>query len=695
MSRSGLVILAVMAVACEVPKEPDFTSLVTVPLSNTTFGITDLQDELIKGNDSLALEIVQDSVILAISEFEKFNVDKDLAEDPIRDSTDAVVTNDIKLRDSSTANFSLGSIGPGPIDGLHNTTATIPPFTLVTTSRTLAFTNFSGMTIESGQLVTTVTNSTQATMSALTVVIFNASNQTRLDSFVVNNLAGTGQDITVTKDFLSPVTAINPIVVKVSGSSSGSVGNVPVDSTDLLTVKVLFDTKASTLTGLFPAQTLSKFDSVRSSSNSVVDTGYISKGKMFLAFTNLSLAVPSVVNFISPDFIDPGGNPMMRVVNVPAGNGQVGRDTVDLTGWQVRPKPGANGNHAAYIGNQHFGYNYTLNIQASTNPGNTISNGDGVRAVVNMDTLFFTRLSGLITQEQLNLDPRSKLLDIDKIDTITLSQAYFEVYAEHRIPFPTNINVQILGKKIAGASRSTTLTGPLRPYTGGAAQRDTIRTPVSKYAEVASLLTLLPDSIKLSGTALIGDDMTRGAIVSQDSLSFRVFLRAPLVFSLPNAPNRNILRAKPNELNLSQGVEDIFRDNIKKFHIRGTITNSFPVPIAVRFVVNNIANQDSFYTVFNPDTTFLFPDSSAIIVDKGQTNASGIVIQPKIIQLDYLLPDSSFKNIFVATSFRKKYRGLQVQLLTTNGTVRVSSNDFAKVLSNIEIELIVDEALRH
>lgn len=688
MMRLLLWLIAILMAACEVPKEPDFTARITVPLANNLFGISDLQEELVKDNDSLALEIVQDSVILAISDFEKFNVDEDLAEDPIFDSTTAVFNNNIRIRDSSTATFQLGSLAPTAVDTLHGKNSVIPSFNIPTTQRNISFSNFSSMTVDSGSIRIVVTNNTQ-TRDSLHVTVYRFNN-VRIDSFYTGPLT-TGQAVTrlISAPFSGGATITTPVLVRVRGGSTGSSGVVVnnIDTTRAITVKVVFDVKNSSVTGTFPSQTIDKVDSVRSSSNSVIDTGYIAEGRMFMAFSNINLPVASVVTFVSPDFIDPSGNPLTRVVNVPAGNNSVARDTVNLNGWQVRPKPSA-------IGNQHFGYSYTLVSQTSANPSNTISNGAGVKANVTLDTLFFNRLSGLITQEELTLDERSETLDIGKIDTINLSQAYFEVYAEHRIPFPTALDILITGKKKSGASRSSTLTGNLRPYTGGLVQRDTIRTPVSQYDDVAAVLSLLPDSIKLSGTAMVGDNVTRGAIVKEDSLSFRVFLRAPLVFSLPNAPTRNLIRSKPNELDLSQDIEDLFRDNIKQFRIRGTVTNAFPVPIAVRFLVNNIANEDSFYTVLKPDTTFLFPDSSAIIIDKGQVNASGVVIQPKVVDLDYVLPDSSFNKLFKTETFRKKYRGLQVQLLTTNGIVRVTSNDFARIVSHIEMELLVDEALR-
>lgn len=693
--RIVMCVFLVSLVACETPKAPEFTTQVGLPLSNDLFTIADLQEELADKNDSLNLEIVQDSVVLVISDREAFGVSDDLAEDPIVDSTTAVFNNNIRLRDSSTATYRLGTLAPTSVDTLHGkTNRVIPAFTISTVQQNLTFGSFSSMTVDSGSMRVVVTNNTQ-TRDSLHVTVYR-SNNVRIDSFYTGPLT-TGQAVTrlVPTPFSGGSSITTPILVRVRGGSTGSSGaSVPLVDTSLsVTVRVVFDVKNSSVTGTFPAQTLARSDSVKSSSNSVLDTGYVSRGKMYMKYTNINLPVASTVTFISNDFIDPAGNPLSRTKNLPAGNGQIVQDTVNLSGWQLRPKSLIP--QTLSIGNQHFLYSYDV-VTSSATSSQTVANGAGVKANVTLDTLYFSRVTGLITQETVNLDERSEDINIDQIDTINLSQAYFEVYTEHRIPFPVSLDISISGRSKSGTIRTTTLQGDLTKYTGtpgGAPQRDTLRTPVAKYGEVAGVLSLLPDSIKLSGSAVVGDNLSKGAVIGTDSLSFRVFLRAPLVFSLPNAPTRNFIRTKPNELAIDEKIEDLLREDVKRLHITGQVTNSFPVPISVRFLVNNIAQEDSFYTFLTPDTTFLFPDTGALVIDKAPTGANGMVTQPRLVDLDFLIPDSAFTNMFRTMRFDKKYRGLQVQLLSTGGTVRVSAADFARVVSSIQVELLVDESL--
>ncbi len=668
---------ALILASCEMPQMPSVNARLTVPLTNEFYDIYRLKKDLENKKDSLELAIVGDSVLLTIKHDERVQVGDHLDADPTVDSADGLISNDLRLKDSATTTYSLGVIGPASIDALAGTNAVIPAFNFTQRTRSVSFGKFTSATFLSGStLRTTLTNNTQAGFDSLTVVVI-AQNSARVDSFVAN--AAVNGSFTRLTTFASSLTVTTPLTVRVYGHSTGSGTSVLVDSTRLLSVKLVADVTASSITGRFPSQTISRFDSVKSSSNSVIDTGYISSGKITLNFTK-TLPVNANLVFFSSDF-DSAGSPLNRSIRITNTTAPV---VIRLDKWRIIPDE-------ASIGNQYINYQYTFttdSIPAGGTPA-TISNGQGIKVKAALDTMKFSRLHATLAQEQVDIKPTSQLVDIKHLDSVAIKRAFFEIITDHRVPFPISLDITITGKRLPNTIKTTHVVANIPAYSSGPSRKDTTLT--TNYSEVADLLSLVPDSIIVSGIVLVGDNAASGSVNREDFINAKINLRAPLVFSLPSDSTRNTVTVEPSLVDLSDKQKQRLRDRLSSVSISGKIRNHFPVPISVQFFMDSSSVDPPAEIRFYDSTSavkFKYP-YTPLLINKGVTNTGGIVTAAEEVDINYQLDSSEYRRIF-DPSFNI-YRGLRVKLLGTDGFVQVSSDDFIDINASVEFEYFIDE----
>ena len=677
-----IVIAAGYLVSCETPRLPSLDATMTVPLTTEHYDIYRLKKDLENGKDSLQLAIVSDSVLLTINHDERVIIGEHLDADPTVDSTNGVISNDLKLKDSVTTTFSLGLLGPGSIDALHNTTVTIPAFNIPQRNKTASFNNFTAATVLNGSTIrTTITNNTQANFDSLVIVIIG-QNLVRVDSFKI--AVNTGGTQNQTRTFSSTTTITTPLTVRVFGHSTGSTGSVLVDTSRAVSVKLVADVTGSSITGRFPSQTVTRVDSFKSSSNSVIDSGYIETGKITLNFTNLGLPVNAWLFFTSSDF-DSAGIKLNRTVRVPTASPVI----IKLNKWKIAPS-------GSTIGNQYLNYQYVIRTDSvpASAPPTTIANGQGIKVKATLDTLKFSRLRAKLAQEQVDLDRTSQYIDIKHLDSIQIKRAFFEIITDHRIPFPISLDITITGKKLPNATKTAHIFANIPAYVSGTSRKDTVQT--TNYDSVAALLSLLPDSIIVSGKVFVGDNITSGVVNRDDFINSQINLRAPLIFSLPNDTSRNVVKTDPSLMDIGPGDKERLYERLKSVTITGKIINHFPVPITVQFFIDSSSvdppTEVKFYDSLSA-IKFVYP-YTPLLINKGVTNAGGIVTAAEEMDILYELDQSEYQKIFDSSIDSVKaeiYRGLKVKLLGTGGFVQVSSTDYIDVNASVEFEFFIDE----
>ncbi len=667
-----------LLLGCDKPKAPSFLADIEIPLFKNKYDYRDIDG---KGY-SADTTATGDTVLVDIDRTEPFTVKDNLKADPTNHTTAGTINNDLRIRDSVTTNYSLGLLAPPGVDALHNTTAVIPGFVIPNTSKNINFPTFTSVTAYTGTLRVVVTNNTQVTDTALYVVVFNSSNGVRLDSFKLTTLT-TGSSQTHTRTFFAPADtiAITPITVRVSGGSSGSVGSVLVDTSRAVSVKTVFDITASSITGLFPAQTIIKNDSVQSNSNSTIDTAVISSGKIDFRVTRKSLTVSSTVTITSSDFIKPGGGQLDTFITMPA-NGTFLIKSVNLTGYRFRPS-----GYDIGLNKQYARYTATI-VTSASGSSSTIANGHGDTIKVSVDTLKFGKVVGILNNENVNISQRTKDVSIKYLDSIVINSAYLLITTEHQIQFPvTSLNLNISGTRGGSTVTLPTINGSMNAWTGGPPQRDTIYSVTG----VKSLLSLLPNTLTFSGNAIVGDGTTSGSILSTDSFKVKVSLRAPLIFKLPNDTTKNIIQPDPHSLGMGDTLKQRLHDKLLGVTIRATIKNHFPVPVSIRFFVDSVSQPVPFYNT--PSAfKFVYP-YMPLTINKGTTDPiTGLVTASNDTTITYTLTPAEYQRIFVPGV--PIYGGFKARLLGTGaGFVQITTRDFLNVDAHIEIEFLIDEDL--
>lgn len=689
MIRHLIIWACVFLVACESPKAPTFFTSLTIPFSKDRFDIFDLQDEIEGSRDSIRLLILNDSVLIDISRaVDPVTVADNLSADPTTDSTEGVVRNDLEFSEEVSQSVSLGRLAPVEIRNLHGQNVPVPPFGFSNASTTLGFDSLQTAGAVSGTIVATITNGIPVTFDTLQYYLVDLVGPDTIANFLFLNLAPLQtmtRSYTIPYDPEFPVDVTSPVHVFLSGHSTGSNGTpVPVDTSDAIDMTMVFDLTCRNITGIVPAQTLVRTDSVKSTSNSVIEEAVINTGRITYTIRNTNFPVGATINYTSLDFLDPQGDFLTGTITIPIQSGGTITDSILLNGYTLRPF------HAATMGNQYFYFSYTLTSEASSTPV-TIENNQGVMVTTTLDTIKFDRITGRLAEETIDIDPRSESINIEDIDSVTLEAAYLEIIAEHNIQFPIALDLNVIGRRTATQQERTAhIAGTFERYTGpaGGSRRDTIRTTAIQADTIAQLFSLLPDSIIASGSAIIGDNSGAfsGTVTRNDSIKVTLSLRAPLIFSLPNDTTRNVIQPKPREMDLGESVQDLLANSVESILMSGEIENHFPVGVEVQFFIDTIARPDS---TFYDSAVFVYPQTPLLIGKATTDPVTGLVTAPTTKTLDLPVDQSEYEWLF--TTSATKYRGLRIRLLGTGGTVKVSSTDHVRVDTDFQVELKIDE----
>lgn len=149
-------------------------------------------------------------------------------------------------------------------------------------------------------------------------------------------------------------------------------------------------------------------------------------------------------------------------------------------------------------------------------------------------------------------------------------------------------------------------------------------------------------------------------------------------------------------MDIGPGDKERLYERLKSVTITGKIINHFPVPITVQFFIDSSSvdppTEVKFYDSLSA-IKFVYP-YTPLLINKGVTNAGGIVTAAEEMDIRYELDQSEYQKIFDSSIDSVKaeiYRGLKVKLLGTGGFVQVSSTDYIDVNASVEFEFFIDE----
>lgn len=657
---------------------PSFTARFSIPFMNDRYDVRDVQKDI--ESDSVRLEIIQDSVLIRISRNEAVGVNEAMTVDPQSDSSDCFIDNDLNVNELTSGRIGITRILPASA-GWHNQYVALPPFTFSDIPYYAVFEHFSMVIAVGGSVQVSLINQLPVELDSIRISVMDTVHGMGMHTFEIGHLNagnGFGGD---TWTLTVPTTFYNPVRIHLSGKSPGSATPVLIDTMQAVLSGTRADLKCAKINGKYQPQQIVSKDSSKSTTESVIHEARVGRGQVHVEFVNHDLQASSEVRLVLPDFKDVQGQPFIRSIQMPGVPGYIVNASYSLDGYYFNPA------YRPPVGQQYFCYNYELYIPGATASDKTLENGQGVRARAHLDSLEMSSLSGIMAEETMDITERSQEIDIPYIDSVQFQSAFLEVIADHRIGFPAHFTLLLTGVSDNGFSRSLTLNGALKKYSGGGtgSRLDTITYDHSD--SLAALLNILPDRIRVSGVARVGNGLDTGSIRSADSLFIAMHIRAPLIFRLPVDTTRNIIAPGPRRIELGEQTEDWIEHGFEQLNISGTLQNHFPVPITVQFFMDNhgYASDDAFYQ----NAGFKFPSEPIGIGAGIDQDHDGLVDQPSITTLNYLLEKSQYRNVL--GNHDPKYNAVRIRLLGTPGYVTVRASDFIRLKTDLKIDFLVDE----
>jgi hypothetical protein len=325
-------------------------------------------------------------------------------------------------------------------------------------------------------------------------------------------------------------------------------------------------------------------------------------------------------------------------------------------------------------------FSYTARTLESGRP--VILASDGVIEVIaETEPLFFSRVAGRLNRLELPVESVEDEVDFpDGVDNISLEATDMEVYITSAVGFRSEVTLDITGTNGQGETATLRID---EVFERGAPDNPTQLVIRPDTAELTAFLNLLPISLSVTPTILLGDGVGEEVItdadwVQVDSVRFSSAAR----FSI-DAETRVEPSPQRRELSDDDARERI-ESNLINALVSTTIENHVPLGVRVRLMVSS--NRDEVYT--QPE--LVIPSDGAFAVEAAQVGADGRVSQAVVRERTIEL---TREEILVFLREGGVYTGVLVEFDATDGKVEVFGSDFVNVQANAQIFIELNEDL--
>ncbi len=519
--------LLTLAAGCEIPTEPKAPSWeveFNIPLLDEWIDLIDLLDEdefSSFGGDSLFFVEFEESL------------------DPIGISDEISISGINQSVATSMGNFTVPavpgqsvSIGLGLLLGAAPPVGTIPliPGFAVPAGTTVpfgsGFSGFSQVTIATGTMTVTVTNSSRLPFDPLGIRLLDDDAGAALILDIDITASGTLNhgDTRVLTPSLAGLTLSNNMTVEIYGTSLGGT-NVTIDGTEAIDVQVaMSELTVSSATAEVGEIDFDFSDSVTLPNDVNITAATLASGTFTLTLDN-QFDIPFELSIEMPNLTDGLGTPVAFILDTPA-QSQVS-DVSDLSGYTLMPTN-------AGIDSQII--ELTVNVYSPGSSGLevTLSASDSISVTAAMTDLILDSIQGIldsttvdIAEETFDLASDSGNI-LDELRSVNLTDVELEFTVIHSIGFPASLSLTLIGE--GGTPDPVTLVIDFPLSAGSVAMPDTSVLLLNKdTSTIVDFLNAFPETVRYSGSFTIGDGVTVGTV------STSATLQADLRFSLPLA----------------------------------------------------------------------------------------------------------------------------------------------------------------
>ncbi len=525
-----VALLLTLGVGCDItePKAPSWEVEYNIPLLDEWIDIIDLigEDAFSSfGGDSLFFIEFEESL-------DPIEIGSDISIGGLNQSVAMSMGNfTVPAIPAQPVNIGLNVLFPGlppptgfPIPAIPS--FSVPPNTVVPFGS--GFSGFSQVTIESGTMTVSVTNSTKLTFSALSVRLLDApTDSTVLNIDVAGGVPIVHGETRVINPSLAGKSLGNNLKVEISGTSEVGT-NILIDGSEEIVVQVsIGQMTVSSATAEIGEIDFDFSDTVTLPGDATITAATLASGTFTLSLDN-QLAIPLELSIEMPNLTDDFGTPISFLLDPQPG--QQLTDMRDLSDHTLVP-----GNDG--MGNQTLELSINVHSPGSGGALVTLSADDSLSVTASMTDLVLASIQGIldsttvtIPEETFDLASDSGNI-LDELRSVNLTDVELEFTVRHSIGFPASLVLTLVGE--GGTPDPVTLNIEFDLLPGTPAAPDTSTEVLNGgNSNIVEFLNAFPETIRYSGSFTVGDGVTVGSVSSTSSLEADFRFSLPLAFDI-------------------------------------------------------------------------------------------------------------------------------------------------------------------
>lgn len=647
-----VVLLTVVQCSLESPEAPSWDTQLTVPLTNHQYGM----DEILE-------RIAQDGLSMDSAGVVSYSITEQL--DTVYIDSAELRTPDLSYsveKQLDDVNIALDPVGPvtvTAVDALNLGTGypgdqtSVDPVGFTVSSEMPEIGTCDSMTVASGSATAIVYNNLGLDLDQANVRIFDRNKQDTVGwgTFTGGIAAGATDSATIPLVGQTFTNALDLIII--AHTPGGIMDQV---STRDIRSSIAFDTLgASMAVAAVDPDTLDFSQQVTLDESGVIDTAVLTSGTLAVTLDNQTeMSATVVVEF--PDFT--GASGILKVERQIAAQSQTVVN-LDLSEYQLVP--------ADVVAPQLLAINCSAYMAGSGGQQVTVTPDDGFSVSADLTSLEFASVTGVFQNSTATFDNVHESIDLPTgFDQIELTSATLTLEVENGIDLPGSLDISMTGNN----QKQLSLAGDI------AARGSQLISSVSTIVntDVADFLSPIPTEFDVTGAVTLGGDGVRGTVRAGDFILGKVTFASPMEFVM----NEATVSTDPERSEVDQGDIDMITDHVNELRLTYNIRNALPVGASVRLLVD-------------PDSTHLTADSADLVIDLAEVSAGtttgGLVTSASETgERQVILSNADVRilenpELFVAT---------ELMLAASNGTVRVTGDNYIDVTARIEVDYRFD-----
>jgi hypothetical protein len=649
--------LLVSGCALEEPQAPTWETTWDMPLTNKTYDIEELVDEMDSEDivfDSLgnpSFSITQDVDTVSVED----NLTADAVNQTYEDSLDVV---DIDSPTMDPETFNMTSLG------IPNVAGSVPADTSFNETRALTtIDNFDWAVIHEGTMRIEIANDMGIDLDTLVVTLYNSSDLgTPLSSAVFEN--GVADDETLSRDLeLDGETIENQLTIITTGVALAQGISAPSNDMVVTTTFPGGLTVSSALAEI-PGFTKNLDQVIDMEDSSIIYTSLIDQGSMSIQIVNGS-ALPMDLDLTFPNF--EFNSTTLTISESVSGNSVVTRN-VNLNGYNLIP----DGTSAP----QTISVNVTANIEDSAPLKYQVNATDSLKVIADVSDITFESITGQIEPTTVDIDPMREDVDVpDGFEDATLTHAQLRVNLFNNSTSDVFVDMVLENEN---GTKSVAIQDTARGKSSLIAEARETEILVSSLS-LSTFLDPTPAEIVITGSAIMNPAQADSVTIHKDDFFYgNVEIYSPLAFALSDTSEIDL------DVTDAEGAGDDspdFEETFNYGNIRAELTSHLPVGMKVSLYMG----------LYEDDRIFTDPNSLVIgpfVLQSATTDVNGYAIE----EISSVFNDSLTSEEISIFENEEFFIAPKVQLLPTTGAY-ITGSDYFRISATARLSVNAGEHL--